>query len=60
MKWNPATNLPSPGCPLVCLLYDDEEVEAIRPQHVRDRDGDPGYIGSDGMRLVGVVSWRYK
>lgn len=60
MKWNPYTNLPSPGCPLVCRMDDGSEVEAIRPQHIASRDGDQGYVGSDGMRLIGVVSWRYR
>ena len=56
---NRSSHLPSPGIPLVCTLDDGSEVDAIRPGHVSDRSGDPGYYTAQGDPLSGVEYWRY-
>lgn len=60
MKWNSAGHLPTPGIELVVKLSSGLELPASRPNYVESRDADPNYVGLDGVKLRGVVSWRYK
>lgn len=57
--WNTATNLPSPGIPLIVQLDDGSEVSAIRPEHVASRHGDLGYV-ANGESVKNVKWWKYE
>lgn len=56
---NPASHLPSPGCPLVLTLVDGSEVLGIRPGYIERRDGNPGYYTADGEPINNVIKWRH-
>lgn len=59
--WHPASNLPTPGIPLVVRLDDGTEVDAIRPYYVASYSADPDYrTYSTGNRLKNVREWSIK
>ncbi len=61
MKWNPASQLPTPCTALVVIRKSGEECLAVRPAYIHDATGyDLGYEDSSGNKLLDVVFWRYR
>lgn len=60
IKFNPASLLPTPGCPLVLILEDGTVTEGIRRDHIPDRRAGLGYRDMYGNILHNVAEWRYR
>ncbi len=58
--YHPASQLPTPGIPLVVELADGTRLNAIRPSHVSSYDQDPDYRDPQGQRISGVVKWAIR
>ena len=59
--FHPASQLPTPGIPLIMRLDTGEEVQGIRPKYIGSySDDDKGYVDTKGKPILNVTEWAIK